>query len=156
MFKDGRKFRFSVGWLMRFIAARYDNGRMHLWSEAEEKKKEEESKREKKREPDTRLIISIFHSDALDEKGRWATSGDYKRPLLFHAPTPHAGRSAFHFFSSLFLVLLFFFAAIATTAATVNLYLMVLSRVRTGGNLLQRFARGSIYQGPGRRAASAR
>lgn len=123
-------------------------------------RREGESKRKRKggkREPDTRLIISIFHSDALDEKGRGATSGDYKRPLLFHLPCTPTDLLSIFFFFSFFSPRSRFSGATATTAAAmVDPYLMVLSRVRTGGNLLQRFARGSIYQGLGRRVASAR
>lgn len=54
MFKDGRKSRFSVGWLMRFIAAlmRDDNGRMYPRSGAEEKEKENEREEKENWTPD--------------------------------------------------------------------------------------------------------
>lgn len=71
------------------------------------------------------------------------SSGDYKRPLLFRRPRTRRP-ICFPFF---FLLFSPFFRHYHHGA---DLYLMVLSRVWTGGNLLQRFARGSIYQGPGR------
>lgn len=57
-----------------------------LEAERKRKRKKKKKKKRRKREPDTRLIISIFHSNAPDEKERGATSGDYKRPLLFRRP----------------------------------------------------------------------
>lgn len=71
MFKDGRKPRFSVGWLMRFIAAPA-RGMITAGCILEAGSGRERERGRKKREPDTRLIISIFHGDAPDEKGRAA------------------------------------------------------------------------------------
>lgn len=93
----------------------------------------------------TRLIISIFHSCAPDEKERPRFTGDYKRPLLFLQP-PHAARSAL----SVSFLFVFFFLVFPPPASRQISPLMVLSRIGTADTyrcVLQRFARGSIYQG---------
>jgi len=110
---------------MRFVAAaRDDNVRIHPRGGAEEqgeigrKRKRGGMRKRGKRAPDTRLIISIFHSDAPDEKERRAYIPAYPAATIngrfYFADPAHADRSAFHSF-----FLSPFFPPFPATATTV-------------------------------------